>query len=338
MTRYLLSKLPVLLLLLLTLGACDNASVPKASKQRIQIGLIAPDQSSAFFQVVHAGAKNAAQVYSNQGGVEVHVSWATPLEADARKQAEAIDHLVSLGVQGIAVACIDSEVLTPAINRAVEKGIPVVTIDSDAPQSKRLAHIGTDDVAIGQSVMAELARVLGDEGTVAMLCGDEKSPGLKLRRQGAMDELARHPGIKLIEGGQVFSRENPEAAAKAINAFQAQHPEVRGWAIMGGWPLFTRDALQWEPGRIKVVSVDALPEMLPYLVSDHVSALYSQDPYGMGDKAVELLVAKIMKNTEPPARVKTDITKVTNENLAEFATQWSERLLAPDQGVDGVAK
>lgn len=326
MIRHLTLSL-VLLVAVLTVAACEqkNPGAGGPAKRRIEIGLIAKSQSNAYFQVVYSGAKAAAEQLGKQHDVEIYINWATPPAEDAQKQAEAIDNLITLGVQGIAIACTNGDMVTPAINRAVERGIPVVTFDSDAPASKRLSYIGTDEAAVGGMVMEELARVMGGQGTVALLCGNETAPNLKVRRQGALDELQKHPEMKLIDGGLVFNKETPEDAVAMLNTFQTAHPEVRGWAIMGGWPLFTRDALKWEPGAVKAVSVDALPEMLPYLVSGHVSALFSQDPYGMGQKSVELLVNKVLFNREPEPRVKTRITKVTDENLIDFSTEWANQ-------------
>ncbi|MCE9591823.1 MAG: substrate-binding domain-containing protein [Planctomycetes bacterium] len=309
----------------LVLSACDGAGPGSGTgKRRIEIGLVAKSQSNAYFQVVHAGAKAAARDLADKRGIEVSINWATPPDEDAQKQAEAIDNLATLGVNGIAIACTDGNTVTPAINRASDRGIPVVTFDSDAPGSKRLTYIGSDEAAIGQMVMAELASVMGDKGTIAMLCGNETAPNLQLRRQGALDELKKHPEMKLIEGGLVFNKETPEAAVETLNTFQSTHPQVQGWAIMGGWPLFTLHALKWQEGTIHAVSVDALPNMLTYVVSNHVDALFSQDPYGMGYQAVELLVAKALDGQAPPARVKTKITKVTQANLTDFSVEWAD--------------
>ena len=68
--------------------------------------------------------------------------------------------------------------------------------------------------------------------------------------------------------------------------------------MVGGWPLFTKDALKWEPGTIKVVAIDALPAQLTYLESGHVQTLFAQNCYSWGYQSVEIILNKILRNEE----------------------------------------
>ena len=90
---------------------------------------------------------------------------------------------------------------------------------------------------------------------------------LQKRVQAVKDEIKNFPNMKLLDasGGVFYHQETPEKAAEALQAAQNANPQIEGWALIGGWPLFTANALPWEAGKIKVVSVDALPAQLPYL-------------------------------------------------------------------------
>ncbi|MGD0649799.1 MAG: substrate-binding domain-containing protein [Verrucomicrobiia bacterium] len=303
------------------------AAANGAEKKKITIGLVAKSQSNPVFQACYVGAKDAARELGPKYGVEVVIDWQTPADEDAQKQVEAIEQLARGGVQAIAVSCTDANTCTPAINRAIELGSVVMCFDSDAPRSKRLCYYGTDDVSCGQRVMAELAKVMGDKGTIAILAGNQTAPNLQKRVQGAKEELAKHPGMKLLPDGVFHNPETPEQAAEAINTAQSTHPEIEGWAIIGGWPLFTRNALKWAPGTVKAVSVDALPAQLGYLRSGHVATLYGQDCYGWGYKSVEILLNKLVKGENPPSdRVIDPLTRVTKDNVDEFAKNWDKWL------------
>src|SRR5690606_35394387 len=99
----------------------------------------------------------------------VIVEWRTPNDEDAQRQAEYIEQLVSLGVDAITIACSDASKVTRAIDDAVARGVVVMCFDSDAPVSKRLCYVGTDDVDAGRQVMANVAKLLGDKkGQVAI--------------------------------------------------------------------------------------------------------------------------------------------------------------------------
>ena len=298
-----------------------------AEKKKIVIGLVAKSQSNPVFQAGYAGAKAAAKELGPKYGVEVEIDWQTPPDEDAQKQAEAIEQVARGGAQGIVVSCSDANTVTPAINKAVELGAVVMCFDSDAPRSKRLCYYGTDDATCGKLVMQELARVMNDKGTIAILAGNQTAPNLQKRVQGVKDELKNHPNIKLIADGVFYHPETPEQAAEAVNTAQTTHPEIEGWAMIGGWPLFAKNALKWAPGSVKVVSVDALPAELGYVRSGYVAALFAQDCYGWGYKSVDILLNKIVKGESPKdVRIIDPLTKVTKANADEYVKNWDKWL------------
>lgn len=298
-----------------------------APAKKVVVGLVAKSQSNPVFQAAYAGAKDAARELGPKYGVTVEIDWQTPPDEDAQKQAEAIEQIARGGAAGIAVSCSDANTVTPAINKAVDLGVPVICFDSDAPRSKRLCYYGTDDITCGQRVMQDLANVMSNKGTIAILAGNQTAPNLQKRVQGVKDELAKHPQMKLLADGVFYHAETPEQAAEAINTAQSTHPEIEGWAMIGGWPLFAKNALKWEPGKVKAVSVDALPAQLAYLRSGHVATLYAQDCYGWGYKSVEILLEKIVKKNAPKeTRIIDPLTQVTRENAEAYGKQWDKWL------------
>ena len=298
-------------------------------KKKITIGLVAKSQSNAVFQAAYAGAKDAAKELGDKYNAEITIDWQTPTDEDAQKQAEAIDALSRGGAQGIAVSCSEANTVTPAINRAVAAGTIVMCFDSDAPKSKRMCYYGTDDMTCGKTVMQELAKAMNDRGTIAILAGNQSAPNLQARVKGVREELAKHREMGELNDGQgvFYHPETPEDAARAVQSAQTTNPGIQGWAMVGGWPLFTKNALKWDPGSVKVVSVDALPAQIPYVQQGYVAALYAQDCYGWGHKSVELLLDKVVKNQAPPQpRVIDPLTAVTKENADEYAKKWAKWL------------
>ena len=107
---------------------------------------------------------------------------------------------------------------------------------------------------------------------------------------------------ELNDGNGIFyHKETPGDAAQAVSAAMTANPgKIQGWAFVGGWPLFTDNALNWQPpGSIKVISCDALPKQLQYLRNGYVQELIAQDCYGWGHRTVEILVDKILNNKDP---------------------------------------
>jgi ribose transport system substrate-binding protein len=305
----------------------DSADSDTGGRKKILIGFVGKSLTNDVFQAAQSGAKDAAKALSEKYNVDIELEIRTPNDEDPTKQAEAVEALARRGAAGIAVSCSEANTLTPSINKAVDKGVAVVCFDSDAPESKRFAYYGTDDRACGAAIMAELAKSMGEKGTVAILGGNQSAPNLQKRVAGAKEELAKHANMKLNEPSVFYHVETPEKAAEAVQTAQNANPGIQGWCMVGGWPLFTADALKWPPGSVKVVSCDALPAQLNYIRSGHVDALYAQDCYGWGTKSLELLLEKIVNNQNPPeVRVIDPLTKVTKENVEQFASNWDKWL------------
>ncbi len=316
----------------LTISGCSKkAEVSDTSgnsgRKKILIGFIGKSLTNDVFQAAQAGAKDAARDLQSKYNVDIDIEIRTPNDEDATKQAEAVEALIRMGAQGIAISCSEANTLTPSIDKAVSKGVAVVCFDSDAPKSKRFAYYGTDDKLCGEVIMTAVAKAMGEKGTVAILGGNQSAPNLQNRVAGAKDAVAKFPGMKLNNPGVFYHVETPEKSAEAVQNAQNANPGIQGWAFIGGWPLFTADALKWQPGSIKVVSCDALPAQLNYLRTGHVDALYAQDCYGWGTKSMDLLLNKIVNNVTPPeTKIVDPLTKVTKENVDEFGKNWEKWL------------
>ena len=304
-----------------------TAAGEEGAKRKIVIGFIAKSLANDVFQVAQAGAKDAAKELGAKYNVDVEVEIRTPNEEDATKQAEAIEALTSRGVDGIAISCSEINTVTPSIDKAVSKGVPVMCFDSDAPDSKRFAFYGTDDKACGQRTVDILAKAMGEKGTIGILAGNQSAPNLQNRLAGAKEALAKYPNMKLNDPGVFYHVEIPEKAAEFLHNAQNANPGIQGWAMLGGWPLFTADALKWPAGSIKVVAVDALPSELLYVKNGYVEALLAQDCYGWGAKSIDILLNKIVNNQAPPeVKLIDPLTLVTKENADSYGENWKKSL------------
>jgi ribose transport system substrate-binding protein len=296
-----------------------------AADKTYTFGIVAKSNNNPVFQAAKTGAEDQAAKLSKEKGATIKIDWRTPNEEDPQKQADAVEQLVNAGASGIAVSCSDANKLTDAIDKAVDNGVPVVCFDSDAPKSKRLADFGTDDIDCGKKVMSELAKVMDDKGVVAILAGNQNAPNLQKRVEGAREEAKNHPNIKILDA--YYHKETPQDAAAKVEQVMQAHPEITGWAMIGGWPLFTDNALKFPPGSVKVVAVDALPAQLGYLKSGYVQVLLAQQVYEWGTKSVDMLYDKVADNKNPPSTfVKGELIPVTKENVDEYAENWKKWL------------
>lgn len=299
------------------------------AKKSYTIGIIAKSQSNPVFQAARTGAFEACADLSKKYGVEIKPNWQTPTSEDAQKQAQFIEQLVSQGVDGIAISCTDGNVLQRPIDDAVGKGVVVVTFDSDSPASKRMAYYGINDVDAGKKVMAELATAMGDKGgPIAVLAGNQTAPNLQARVRGVREQIdaMKDKGFKLKD--VYYHKETAADAAAMVQQVQTANPEIAGWAMIGGWPLFTSNALNGVADKgVKVTAVDHLPQQLDYVKKGEVQALIGQDCYGWGYQSVVMIVEKLIEN-KTPANVITnfDLQVVKKENVGEFEGIWQKWL------------
>lgn len=295
------------------------------SRKTYVIGLVAKSQGNPVFQAARVGAEQAARELGQKHNINIKIDWRTPNEEDAQKQAEAIEQLVLSGANGIAVSCSDANKLTDAINSAVKNGVPVATFDSDAPASKRFVSYAVDDIKCGEQVMNELAKAMNGKGVVAILAGNQNAPNLQKRVQGVKNAAAKYPGIKIRD--TFYHKETPQDAAAKVEQVMQSNPDITGWAMIGGWPLFTDNALKWAPGTVKCASVDALPAELQYLRSGHVQVLLAQQVFEWGFRSVEHLINKLHFKKNPPAvKDVSELVRVTKDNVDEFSKNWEKWL------------
>ena len=298
---------------------------PAFAQKSYTFGMIAKSQGNMFFQAARSGAEDAARELSAKHNVKIKIDWRTPNEEDAQKQAEFIEQLVLNAADGIILSCSDAKKLTDAINKAVAQGVPVATFSGDAPSSKRFVALGIDDYQCGYQTFEQLARQLGGKGVVAAIDGNPNAANLQQRAAGFRAAAKKEPGIKLLD--IFYHKETPQDAVAKIEQVMQANPDITGWGLLGGWPLFTDNALRWPPGSVKCVSVDALPPQLQYVRSGHVQLLLSQGVYDYGYRAVEHLLNKVhFKKNPERALDNTPLTPVTKENVEAFAKNWEKWL------------
>ena len=299
------------------------AAAPKAAKGKgstFTIAMIAKSSNNPVFLAARTGAEAAAKEQSAKTGMNIQVNWLTPPQEDGQVQAQRIQQAVNDGADAILISCSDASKVTGAINDAVDRGVPVMTFDSDAPQSKRFAFYGVDDIKTGNLVMSELAKLMNGKGKIAILAGNQNAPNLQRRVQGVKEEAAKSPGIQIL--GTFNHIETPQDAAAEVVRVGNAYPDLQGWAMIGGWALFTPALVnELDPKRIKIASVDAIGSELVYIDKGIAPVLLAQPVYQWGYVSVNTIIDKLVNKKDVPVIIPMDLVRVTKENLGEWARQ-----------------
>ena len=237
--------------------------------------LVTVNAKVEYWQAAQAGLTKAAAQY----GVKMDVRG--PDNYDPQAEVQEFRNAMALKPAGLLVSVADANLMQPAIDDAMNAGIPVITIDSDAPASKRLYFIGTNNRNAGTMGGKRLVEKLHGKGNVVFFTMPQ--PNLEERLAGYKDVLATAPEIKIAEvvdmkgdAGNAFDRTQQMVAAKnapKIDAFVCLEATAGARVV---------EALQREKISDRlVIAMDTDKETLDLVKSGVIDATIAQKPYTM---------------------------------------------------------
>src|SRR5277367_3995798 len=157
-----------------------------------QYYLIAANIGLPYWKTANDGLQAAAILY----GVKAEMRG--PNSLDAKAEADEFDAMIARKPAGMMVSAADPKLMQPEIDKALAAGIPVITIDADAPESQRLYFIGTNNLQAGRLGGQRLVQKLDGKGNVAFFTINGQL-NIAERLKGYKDVLADHPGIKIVD-------------------------------------------------------------------------------------------------------------------------------------------
>jgi len=190
------------------------------------------------------------------------------------------------------------ESLTPIVNKAVDAGIPVVTVDSDLPNSKRIAFVGTGNHRAGYTGGLKMAELLNGEGKVALMT-KVGQPNLEERIKGYKDALAKFPKMRIVR--EIDTGSDPIRAAQAAATLIQKYPDLAGIGCVeaaGGAGAATAVREAGKVGRIKIVAMDRGSGVLHYIEEGVITASIAQQTALMPYYAV--LILHTLNHTDIP--------------------------------------
>jgi ribose transport system substrate-binding protein len=245
--------------------------------------LVSANLQVPYWKIAGAGFSNAA------AQMKVRSDFTGPQTYDPKAERDALDEAVQKKATGILLAVTDPALLKDSIDKAVAAGVPVITIDSDAPSSKRLFFIGTNNYQAGFTGGQRLAQELKGKGNVVVFTMPDQS-NLQDRLRGYKDALARTPDIKItrvvdIQGDpriafdtatQIVGKERDKV--DGFVCLEAQSgKEVAG--VLNSYHLI---------GKV-VIAMDTDQETLDWIQKGVIAATIAQKPYTMAFVGMQML-------------------------------------------------
>jgi ribose transport system substrate-binding protein len=289
--------------------------------------LIAANINLPYWQEAEAGLRDVTK----EMGLGVKGEMDGPTSYDPKAEVDAFQKAVSSHPAGILISVANPEMFQAPIAAAIASGIPVICLDSDAPDSKRVVFIGTDNFRAGQESAKRIADILKGHGDILLVT----IPGqlnLEERVRGANEALKKYPGIKIVQ--TIDDKGNSNNAFDSVNAvLSAKKQKVDGILCLeasGGAGAASALHRVDMTGKIAIVSFDKDPETLDWIDRGGINATVVQKPYVMAYYGVKFLddlhhnavhEFKDWRNAPAsplPAWVDTGTAIVDKTNLAAF--------------------
>ena len=285
---------------------------------------VAANTSLPYWQEAKAGFMGAAR------GLGVKAEFTGPDTYSPQDELEAFQKAVDKHPSGIAVSPARPEAFKDAIDAAVKSGIPVVCVDSDAPESRRILFVGTDNYQAGLISGKRIAELVHGDGRVIVIT----IPGqlnADERVRGITEAFKKYPKIKI--GRTLDDKGDPRSANDQISALIDAKEKIDGIVCVeaSGGPGAAEALHRLNlDGKIPIVAMDKTPETLDFIARGVIAATVSQKPYTMAFYGLRFLddlhhnIVHEFKDwqTAPasplPARVDTGTAVIDADNLAAF--------------------
>jgi ribose transport system substrate-binding protein len=296
-------------------GGAYAADKPKA------FAIVPKGINDPFYADVEKGARDEAKKFGAQ------VIYTGSTQSDESEQVQILRDLLTRGVGGISVAPVNADAVVGVIASATQKHIPVVTFDSDAPNSKRLAYIGTNNLQAGREAGKAFKSAL-PKGKIAVITGHLAAANHGERVRG-FHEIVNGSDYKEVPGSPFPCDDDVPKSIQIIQDTLTRYPDLDGFYFSGGWSTFgapeayknamAKKKADIASNKFVVVSFDTLPQQLQVLKEGYLTALIGQRPYQMGVQSIDALQAAT--EGKPVQNVDTGVDVVTRDNVDQFLTK-----------------
>ncbi len=316
-----MKKLFALLSALMLTASCTACS-SKKTEDNPKVAVICKS-TDPYWDAVKKAVEDA------ESEMDLDVSYTAPEKEDYKKQIELIDKAVSDGAQVIVLAPVVMDEMNEKLSEVIDKGIPVITIDSDVSLEKRAAFIGTQNESAAGIAGRHAQELAEEDSVIAVLTHDSASQTAMQRTNGFINVFnIETDGIQLLEplncGGDIavteenaiqLIKENPEIDI----IYATNQPTTKG--ACQAVESMLQDG-QISEGQVKVIGFDYFDGADAYINNGILDGVIVQHPYNMGYFGV-MAASYLLKGEEiPVSMMDTGTALVTKDNLQSEDIQF----------------
>ena len=244
-------------------------------------------------------------------------------QTDIAGQVNVVNDMVSRKVSGILIAATDAKALAPAVENAIKKGVPVITVDSGVDSDAPYAYIATDNLGAAKVAADTLATLINSKGVVGDIGITAGSVTGRQREDGFVSRMKeKYPGIRVV--AVQYAACDPAKALNIATDMLTGNPTLNAFygacdgAGTGAAQLVKQRQLK---GKVKTVAFDVSPDEFQLFLDGYVDAMIVQDPYTMGYTGMEDL-DKVVKGGHIDKKIiQIPAVVVSKANLKESKVQ-----------------
>lgn len=291
-------------------SGCTNTA--NISAQNARVAIITKGSNSDFWNDMKNGALSAATEYN------MDVTFEGPdNEEDAQAQNQMIVSAVSKKVDALVLSAIDYEQNAPAVQKAIDSGIKVITVDSDVDVKGKELFIGTDNVAAGKKAGEQVVNLCKNKKSIriGIVNYGANTENGKQRLQGFTEYIRTIPNAKIVDTVNIAS--NVESATAGAKQLLKKHKDINiligfnEWSTLGvGYAIAAMDAKDTVFG----MGFDSNVHCVGMLETGELDTLIVQNPFSMGYLSVSKAAA-LLAGEKTDAVIETDTYVVTRENM-----------------------
>lgn len=300
----------VVLSLVFCFAGCTGSNLPSKSKT---VAVITKGSDSDFWNDVKNGAFSAATEYN------IDITFEGPdSEEDYESQNKMIENAVSKNVGAIVLSAIDYEKNAPAVQKAIAKGIKVITVDSDVDANGKELFIGTDNVSAGKKAAEQAIELCKNKKSVniGIVNYGENTENGKQRLKGFTDYIDKVKNAKVVASVNVES--NAESATLGAKQLIEKNKGINvligfnEWSTLGVGYAIKELNLKDE---VFGIGFDSNVNCVGMLETGEIDTLIVQNPFSMGYLSVSKAAEFLLDNVKTDGVIETDTYVVNRKNM-----------------------
>jgi LacI family transcriptional regulator len=311
------------------MGFVPNRAARSLRRNRtVHLGVVVFSEPRYFWDEVAAGVRRAQRELRDYG---VRIDLRSADLRHPEQQIQMIRALQAEHVDGIAISPVDPQALVETVDSLAVDGIPVMTIGSDIPESRRVCHVGCNYVDSGRIAAQLMGSFVQGEGKVGIITFRDPVLPIQQRIIGFREVIAEYPHIEL-NGPHKLSRTG-EDAYDFIRGYVRDEPGLKGLFVSYGILETVARAVREAgmQGRIHLVGFDLSREIAALIRARVVDAAICQEPFDQGYYTMKILHQYVTeKARQRQTIIHTRLVVVIRQNVHYFENETDYLTLLHD--------